>query len=233
MRLLFIAPYTPTPIRTRSYHLVRTLAQRGHQVTLAVPWETAAELAGQAQWPALGVQVLTTRLSRAQIGRNVLAALGRGAPLQAHYSWVPALARKIGQHLDRAGAAYDVVHVEHLRGAEYGRLALKQLRAAGRRQPVVWDSVDCISLLFEQTASHSRSRLGRWMARLELPGTQRYERRVGREFSGVLAAARRDADALEQLGSLDDHPECASCLTAWIRPIFARPPNRPPRRRLS
>ncbi|MFZ1471558.1 MAG: hypothetical protein WAV79_01415, partial [Anaerolineae bacterium] len=38
--ILYIVPYTPTPIRTRPYHLLRGLVARGHRVTLATLWES-------------------------------------------------------------------------------------------------------------------------------------------------------------------------------------------------
>jgi hypothetical protein len=38
-----MVPYTPTSIRTRPYNLIRALARRGHQVTVATVWEDAAE----------------------------------------------------------------------------------------------------------------------------------------------------------------------------------------------
>jgi hypothetical protein len=35
MNILFLVAYTPTPIRTRPYNLLRGLVGRGYQVTLA------------------------------------------------------------------------------------------------------------------------------------------------------------------------------------------------------
>ena len=68
--------------------------------------------------------------------------------------------------------AVDVVHIEHLRGARYG---LDPRRGSWRRSPVVWDSVDCISDLFEQSVRNRRDRIGRWINRVELSRTRAYE----------------------------------------------------------
>jgi hypothetical protein len=46
VNILFIVPYTPTPIRTRPYNLIRALARRGHRITVATLWEDAAECSG-------------------------------------------------------------------------------------------------------------------------------------------------------------------------------------------
>jgi glycosyltransferase involved in cell wall biosynthesis len=54
-------------------------------------------------------------------------------------------------------------------------------------------------MLFEQAAQMSRSAFGRWVTRLELPRTRRYEGAVTRQFDRVLAVSRRDQQALEQL----------------------------------
>lgn len=199
MRLLFIVPYTPTLIRTRPYNLVRSLAQRGHSLTLATLWETERERTALDALAAQGIEVLAAPLTRARSAANALPAMAAGLPVQARFCWQPALARRLAARLAQPGPAFDLVHVEHLRGAEYGRWVQRWLARDGQPVPVVWDSVDCISLLFEQAAQHSGSRLGRWMARLELPSTRRYEAAAVRGFDGVLATSARDAGALEAL----------------------------------
>jgi glycosyltransferase involved in cell wall biosynthesis len=104
-----------------------------------------------------------------------------------------------------AGAAdrpYDVIHVEHLRGAVYG-LALRQSQAgtSSRPTPILWDSVDCISLLFGQAAKTSRSLFGRWVSRFELARTRRYEGTVATQFDAVTATSATDLDALQRLAA--------------------------------
>jgi hypothetical protein len=81
---------------------------------LATVWETGAER------QALG------RL--AQRARNVAQALAQGLLMQARYSWQAVLARQITAARRERGSLPDGVHVEHQRGAEYGRLVLTALR---------------------------------------------------------------------------------------------------------
>lgn len=66
--------------------------------------------------------------------------------------------------------------------------------------PVVWDSVDCISHLFEQAAQHGGSFFGKWVTRFELGRTRRYEGRLVHEFDRVLVTSPVDREALEKLG---------------------------------
>ncbi len=196
MKILFLIPYTPTPIRTRSYYLLRALARGGHNLTLATVWEHENELAELERWRQLGVHVTAKRLGKPQALLNMVLALPGRTPLQGRYCWQPALGRQLGRLA--AGGGYDVVHVEHLRGAPYA-LYLQSLKLAC---PLVWDAVDCISLLFERAAASSQSSFGRWMARLELPRTRRYEGWLVNQFARVLATAEGDKQALEKLAEV-------------------------------
>lgn len=194
MRILFIVPYAPTPIRTRPYNLLRGLTRRGHDITLATLWQNAGEQAALAEWRAPGVRVIAEPLSTLRSGANLLRALAGAAPLQAAFCWQPALARRIAGEL--AATAYDVVHVEHLRGARYALAAKEQ--GAGRAA-VVWDSVDCISHLFAQTARASSSAGSRVKAWLDVGRTRRYEAWLPEQFDRVLVTSVVDRDAFERL----------------------------------
>ena len=192
MRILFVVPYTPTAIRVRPYSFVRFLAQRGHTVILATLWESEAEQQALQKLRADGIQVMAAPLNRSQKLRNVLRAWQRGLPIQAAFCESPQLLDQIQQFLRTEPV--DVIHVEHLRGAAYGLALLRQQTA-----PVVWDSVDCITHLFEQAASRSRSLTGRLMTGLELPRTRRYESSLPHQFKRVLVTSINDQAALQQL----------------------------------
>lgn len=192
MRILFVVPYTPTPIRVRPYSFLRFLAQRGHEVTLATLWENESERAALTQLEREGFRVLAEPLTRNHKLKNAARALLRGVPLQSEFCVNPQLRARILSAIDEH--AIEVAHVEHLRGAYYG-LAIQQASAV----PVVWDSVDCISHLFQQAAQRSRSRTGRWMARFELAKTRTYEGWLARQFPRVLVTSPTDQQALSAL----------------------------------
>jgi glycosyltransferase involved in cell wall biosynthesis len=94
--------------------------------------------------------------------------------------------------------AFDVVHVEHLRGIEYGLRLLEwlaeQKELAGL--PVVWDSVDCISSLMHQTRQRGSSAKSRLIAAMEYRNTVKYECRGVRSFARVLVTSPVDQAAL-------------------------------------
>lgn len=54
MKVLFVLPYTPTPIRTRPYNLLHGLIRRGHALTLGAVWGRVTE---HFVWLVFGVQV--------------------------------------------------------------------------------------------------------------------------------------------------------------------------------
>jgi glycosyltransferase involved in cell wall biosynthesis len=170
---------------------------------LATVWESDQERAALKDLESLGLTVRAERLTRPRAAANVLQALLTGRPMQSRYCWVPGLARQVQRQIQSSATVFDVVHVEHLRGAEYGWTVQGACARLALHIPVVWDSVDCISLLFEQVAHQSRSRLGRWIARIELPNTRRYEGRAVRQFDRVLASSKIDQAALEKLARTD------------------------------
>ena len=197
MRILFVVPYMPNLIRVRPYNLIRALSQRGHQVTVLTLTTSAAEVA-QANELAKECEVITHPLPRLRSLANSLLALPGRTPLQALYCWQPALARDLLRLVSQGN--YDVVHVEHLRGARYATFLSRQMPAV-QRPPIVWDSVDCISLLFRQAAAQSKSIFSRLITRLELGRTERYEGWLLRQFERILVTSPADRQALSALAS--------------------------------
>lgn len=195
MRILFVVPYTPNLIRVRPFNLIRFLAQKGHEITVATLTTGEDEEADTRALEAYCQRVVSRPLPRWRSFWNCLLALPARKPLQSAYCWQPALAQDI-EELVGGDRPFDVAHVEHLRGARYG---LHLMQASQGRLPVVWDSVDSISYLFRQAAAQSRSRSGRWMTRLELKRTEQYEAWLLRQFRHVLVTSPMDKRAFHSL----------------------------------
>jgi sugar transferase (PEP-CTERM/EpsH1 system associated) len=187
MHILFVVPYVPDPIRVRPYNLLRSLAGRGHRLSLLTLWTNDAERRWLDRLRADGIAVRALPLPAWRSALKALwAVLGRD-PLQSAYSWAPGLLA-LGQGLGRP----DIIHVEHLRGSRYG-LALRRQPGG---PPLVWDSVDCISQLFAQAAAYSQNPLRRAITRFELGRTRRYEGRLLSAFDHVLVTSAADRQAL-------------------------------------
>jgi glycosyltransferase involved in cell wall biosynthesis len=89
-----------------------------------------------------------------------------------------------------------VAHVEHLRGAILAD-SLKSL-------PIVFDSVDSISLLFGKVLEDAPNLKSRLMAMLDLERTRRFEGTLTNRFAEVAVTSEADRQALVKLGSEAD-----------------------------
>lgn len=204
MNVLFVVPYVPSLVRVRPFNLIRSLGERGHRVTVLTLAVTADDREDADRLAALCASVRCLPMPRVRSLWNSLRTLPTAAPLQSAYSWQPDLAAELAALTAAArtngkgnGRGFDVVHVEHLRGARYALMA-RRLNGQGARAgvPVVWDSVDCISHLFRQAASRSQSLTGRLMTRLDLSRTERYEAELVRTLDHILVTSPRDKAAL-------------------------------------
>jgi glycosyltransferase involved in cell wall biosynthesis len=154
-------------------------------------WTNVKEREEAEQLKQYCYRVHSLPLSRWRSLWNCTWALPGHLPLQVVYSWQKRLLTRLPQEeLD-----VDVIHVEHLRGSRYG-LYLKKHTP---HLPIVWDSVDCISLLFRQAVSHSQRLMSRWLTRFELGRTERYEGQMMNKFEHVLVTSPVDRQALMAL----------------------------------
>ena len=196
MKILFVVPYVPDLIRVRPYNLIRFLTQLGHEVTVFTLWthEFERQAAHHLEQHCHAVQAF--HLPKWQSYLNVLKTVPSRVPLQASYCWHPTLVRHAVQQIQaqQEKDPFDVIHVEHLRGARLG-LALKKLC----KTPVVWDSVDSISYLFRQAVANSKRGFDRFITRFELGRTERYERWLTDQFAQTLVTSQADKAALEAL----------------------------------
>ena len=208
MRILFIVPYIPNLIRVRPFNLIRALEERGHQVTVLTLTTGLGDERDASALEEHCYQVFHHPISRWRSIWNCVASLPSGEPLQSVYSWQPAAAHGLQDLISAPNGRqpFDLIHVEHLRGVRYGLRAKELLHHAGKPIPVVWDSVDCISLLFRQAAGQSKNSFGRWMTRFELGRTERYESWLVGQFDQVMVTSETDKRALENLtrsGAID------------------------------
>ena len=197
MNILFITPYVPNLIRVRPYNLIRELSRRGHQVTVATLWSDDNEREDGDRLRRVASQVQLVRQPRWRSYLNCVLALPSRSPLQSVYSWNPNLVGKLNGSVKRLDGkqGFDLVHVEHLRGSRFG-LHVKHLNP---QTPVVWDSVDCISLLFKLASGRSNRITNRMLTSFELGRTRRYESWLLGQFDHTLVTSRIDREAMLEL----------------------------------
>lgn len=197
LNILFISPYLPSLIRVRPYNFIKAVAERGHRITLLALEPRNEDTSGLNSLRQWCHQVKTVSLPRWRPLWNGLQAIPNRTPFQAAYSRSPQMADLIRQ--TQATQTFDVVHVEHLRGAE--------LAGAVQRTPIVFDSVDSITLLFERVLQSGPTWSSRLMARLDLERTRRYEGRFLERFQRVLVTSPKDRDTLAKLSSASTQGE--------------------------
>lgn len=192
MRILFVTPHPPSHIRVRSYGFLKHL-QRGHEITIATQCATERELADVKDLQDQGFKVNVVWEKKWQEAmRSGLALFGR-LPLQAAY----ARSMHFRQMVQRlcAESTFDLVHVEHLRG-------IASLEGLTQNCPLVWDAVDCISLLCEQTMKAGATLPVRTMATIEYQRTRHYEAKLLWQLRHAVVTSERDRQAI--LGLLQD-----------------------------
>jgi polysaccharide biosynthesis protein PslH len=195
MKIAYLVPYVPNRIRTRPYNLILQLLSLGHWVEVFTLGSNEQDLKDVKDLRSKGVIVHYQHLPVWRSLLNSALAIPTGQPLQSFYSWHKGLARQIGDRVSRK--EYDVVQVEHLRGSRYGLFVKEKFRT----QSVVWDSVDCISHLFEQASRQSGSLFGKFVTRFELPRTKRAEGNFIHRFDHTLVTSATDRTALLELDS--------------------------------
>ena len=196
MRILYLVPYVPNLIRVRPFNFIKNLVSLGHDVTVLTLVTSDADRADVEMLRSI-CEVSAENLPRTQSLINCLKAVPTKKSLQTVYCWHKPLADKAVSYLQ--SGKFDVLHVEHLRGALFA-LHCKRLVP---NMPVIWDSVDCISYLFEQAAAQSQNKMSQLMTRLDLARTKRFEATAATHFEHTVVTSRLDKQAFRTLAS--DH----------------------------
>jgi len=193
MHILFVVPYTPNLIRVRPYNLIRSLAANGNKVSVLTVYTEDSELKDLEELRNYCHLVQGFFLPRWKSYWNCLKALPSSKPLQSQYCWHPELASRIKELLSSASDEdpIDIVHIEHLRGVQYGLY----IKTVDNFTPVVWDSVDSISYLFEQASAFSTERLSRYITKFELARTKKFENKMVGRFERLLVTSNIDQNA--------------------------------------
>ena len=234
LRVLFISPYLPSLIRVRPYNLIKALAGRGHQITLLALVPPNEDTNGLASLHAWCSDIQTVPLPRWRTLWNALRALPSRTPLQAAYSRSPEMSTLIRRI--QAQEHFDVVHLEHLRGAELASPTPPNAHSRSRTGwsghavngvPILFDSVDSITLLFEQACRSAPSWRSRLIAGLDLARTRGYESCLLERYARVLVTSPRDKEALASLSTIHDAEERLVVLPNGVDLDYFRPLDAP------
>ena len=196
LRILWTMPYLPWPItsggKSRQYHLLRRMAERGHRITLLVQSKTLLDDETRAQLEPLLERLIV--LPRRALKHPLTlwhAALSPWPLLTTVNGHAPALTGRFNELLAEGG--WDVVQIEH----SYGFLPF-EVALSRHRQPFVLCEHNVESQLGAAT-------YGKWplllrpLARYDQWRGRRWERRVLSQASAVAAVTEADARTMERL----------------------------------
>lgn len=195
MRILWILPYSPWPAtsggKTRQFHLLRSLAARGHRITLLLHDKHPVSAADRQVLEGFLEQVIIARRRPLRSLKTLLAGLFAGYPLLASVNGLsPALRATFTQLLNEH---WDVVQIEHSYTFEPYEKAL-----AHSGQPFVLTEHNVESSLGAATYD----RLPSWalpFVRYDQWRYARWEKRVMRQAAAVVAVTAADAQVLAPL----------------------------------
>jgi len=226
MKILFLAPYVPNRIRTRSYHLIRGLSDHGHEVCVVTIVASREDQSDVEHLKSICASVHAFSQTKARSMWNCVKALPTRTPLQAVYSWSDELMRTLLRLVQDA----DIVHIEHLRAVRYGMALRSHLSKEQRNLPLIWDSVDSISYLFQQATQKSSTLSSRLITRLELPRTMRTEAAAPKFFDRVLVTSQKDKEAFLALQTQEHLQERFTVLPNGVDLDYFKPDPEVPKR---
>ncbi|TYL44989.1 glycosyltransferase [Nocardioides sp. BGMRC 2183] len=183
MRVLFVAPWIPSPVRPRSLGVLRTLAE-SHDVWLVAAWDGREDLEHLDHLGLAGISIVRRHPVRGAL--RAMRALLAGSSLQVALLDEPDVASTISQ-LVRDWQP-DVAHYNVIRSAG-------SLPAVGRI-PVIFDFDEVRSDYYKTVGEHSSSLRWRVLGRLEHSRLARAEIDAAKTATVALMSSPADLDRL-------------------------------------
>ncbi len=192
MKLLFLAhriPYPPNKgDKIRSFHQLRALAERGHEVHLLAFADDAGDMGYQVDLAKLCASVQIVPLKRQWAQVRALRALFSAQPLSLGYYASKAMRAAVQQKL--AAEQFDAVFVFSSTMAQY---VPRELAARTLVDMVDVDSEKWLDYARTVNAAHA------WLYKLEWKRLRRYEQEIVSTYGHTLLTTPREAALLDQV----------------------------------
>src|SRR5438876_6425544 len=182
MRILFVVPNVPSPIRPRPLHFICGLSQM-HQVSVVCLATNEADDHFVAQLRPHCQSLEVIRVSRWRSLGNCLRALFSANSLRCAYFYSPRLRDRIKELVERSEV--DLIHAEHLK-------SLPMVEASLGRLPAVFDAVDCLSMLESRRCAVTKNPFLKLFSRIESRRFALSETRASRRFNRVAISSAVD-----------------------------------------
>jgi len=197
-KILWVLPYLPWPItsggKSRQYHLIKSLARRGHRITLLVQSKVAVDQEVMAELGFLEDVIVVPRRKLASIKTVLLILFSRWPMLACINGFNSILSSKFEQLLSQQ---WDIIQIEH----SYSFQPYAKLLSL-RKTPFILTEHNVESGL--GAATYSRlpfilklfAPIDRWKYR-------RWERDVMQAAGKVIAVTKEDANELKAISGRD------------------------------
>lgn len=190
MKILFLANRVPYPPfrgdKLKIYNLAKRLC-RQHELHLLTFAQTEEDCGYEQELGKIFTSVQFIRLPKWRSMLNCMGGVFDSLPFQVHYFKSGAMKRALDALLSRE--SFDVIHVQHLRMAQY----LEHYTAV----PRILDLPDAFSLYWKRKQETTRNPVLRFFERLEQKRVYRYERILER-YQLNLVCSREDKAYLQQ-----------------------------------
>jgi polysaccharide biosynthesis protein PslH len=189
LRILFVTPYVPSPVRVRPYAFIRELARQGHQVTLVCLVQPERELKYLDEVRPYCASVFPIHIDQMEAIRGAIGSAFSRLPLSVAYCR-SALLRSTVENLASKNS-YDLIHTEFVRAAP------STIRLGGI--PKIFDAVDSLALAYRRSMTAPYVPLKqRVIALIESVKMEQFENWVIRQYDQAIISSTRDKRELGQ-----------------------------------
>ena len=185
MKILFVVPNVPSPIRPRPLNFIRGLSQ-AHQTSVICLAANEADEGFVSELRQHCHELEIIRLTRWKSLANCFLALFSGTSLRCAYFYSPRLRDRI-KALVKAGEV-DLLHAEHVK-------SIPMLEPVMGKVPVVFDAVDCLSMLESRRRAVTKNPLLKVFSWIESKKFVRAELTAAHHFNRLVISSEVDRQA--------------------------------------
>jgi polysaccharide biosynthesis protein PslH len=185
MKILFVVPNVPSPIRPRPLHFIRGFSQT-HQVSVVCLATNEADEGFVSQLRQCCASLEVIKLSRWRSLVNCFLALFSGTALRCAYFYSPRLREYVTARVE--ASEVDLIHAEHLKTFSIVEDVLGKVAA-------MFDAVDCLSMLELRRRTVTRNPLVKLFSWIESKRLTRSEQAASLRFNRVAISSEVDRQA--------------------------------------
>lgn len=185
MRILFVVPSVPSRLTPRPSDFIRQLSGR-HDVSVLCVTRNESQCRSAAEVVRHCRRAEVFRISLLQSLWNCLRALFSSRALRTAFFYSPGLQRRVEEEVARG--KIDLIHAEHLK-------TIPMIMSVRGHVPIVFDAVDCISMMEMRRRKVLRNPLLRLFSWAEEMKMRRWETWASKYIGGIVISSMVDKES--------------------------------------